>query len=80
MSQLEAAYRELPTWDAASLEAKLKESATAAGVKAAEFVKVCDDGAIDQAGAGDLFDGESFGNGEVVDAQLELRGRSNRSG
>lgn len=36
--QLKEAYLALPTWEAATLEAKLKEVATAAGVKAAEFV------------------------------------------
>ena len=38
LNQLGDAYRALEHWDAAALEAKLKEVATGLGVKAAEFV------------------------------------------
>jgi len=38
LDQLGSAFSQLGTWDAASLEAKLKETAAAWGVKAAEFV------------------------------------------
>jgi glutamyl-tRNA synthetase len=38
LAALRAGYAEVASWDAASLEAKLKELAAAAGVKAAEFV------------------------------------------
>jgi glutamyl-tRNA synthetase len=38
LAQLREAFHAVATWDAASLEAKLKEAAVAHGVKAAEFV------------------------------------------
>ncbi len=38
LTQLAAAYRALETWDAASLEAKLKETAAAVPCKPAEFI------------------------------------------